>query len=203
MPRGKKAVDVRRVVTQVLNDRIEHKEFAFSGSTSADFSTSGLVYPITQNVVQGDDIIQRSGDQIILERLTVSVNLINNTAALNSSFVGRVVVFSDDMSLSALPAVTDVLDTANYLSGYNNVNVQKRRFKILHDKMYDVVAETNRQSITFSIIKKLRHKVYYNGATNANSALGRGQVYILYIASAASATHFQYSSWFTLRYADP
>lgn len=191
-------IEIKQMVRSMINSQQEVKEFSFTGPSSAAWATAGAVYPITQNVIQGDDITQRSGDMIILRRFQNNQFLTGSVVA-TSNVVGRVILFYDSMSSGSLPAVTDVLDTASYLSGYNNFNKQRNRFQVISDISYSLLGLTNLQlSITDKVYKSNKH-IYFNGSTNANSSLGKNQLYALYISNNALGS---YSAYFTLAYTD-
>jgi len=200
-----KFIGVRRNIASAVKreiDRVlEHKQYAFAGDSTVDYSTTGAIYPVTQNLVQGDQIYNRTGDQVALHKLVVDWNAKNTDASYIATTV-RTIIFVDHMNLGATPAVTDVLDTASYLSGYNNVNVQKKRFTILFDSTKDLVGQTDKSISTVRKVFLMRRKIYYNGATNTGSANSRGALFQLHISSIALATKYTYSTYYSLTYTD-
>lgn len=191
---------IRKVVRSIVESRLEHKRITSAGAL-ADVSASGVVNTISMNVAQGDDINSRSGDIIRPRNLRVKVEFVNSSSSYGS-FLGRVIVFQDKLCAGSTPAVTDVLDTANPLSGWNLVNKQANRFKILLDRSSTVVGQTNKALVVYSVDIPLKGSIHYLGTTAASTSQGRNNIFALFISSGASVGAWRYAWSYDLTYTD-
>lgn len=133
-------------------------------------------------------------------RYTISNGAFNglNSSAAYSAITSptiRVIVFQDWGNEQALPAVTDVLLTANVNAPYNKLN--NKRFTIKYDKTHCINIH---QGITTTggYITEVQHHVarikfaknrtieYITGG-NTIAAASRGQVFTLYVTDTANA----------------
>jgi hypothetical protein len=163
----------------MIDSRIEHKVHTFVlGSTA--FATAGLITPLTQAIVEGSDINQRDGTEILVRKLAVKFS---GAAGAAGSTTARVVIFSDMMAQGGVPAVLDLLDSATYIAGYAPTNVQRNRFKILYDRPMVLVDTATNGNVMRELKFTLNHKVFYSGSTNVAGANGKGALFILFIAS--------------------
>lgn len=205
---SKKMVSVRnnklisRAVKDVLNSRVEHKR-ATTVVAAANWATAGAVIAVSQFIVQGDDIANRSGDTIYLENVKVRINSVYTDSgtgfALNA--VVRVILFSDNMDTGTVPAVTDVLQSASQLSGFNQVSKQAGRFKIYFDESWVHNADTWVAKKCFERMVKVNRKVHFTAASGASSN-GRNSVYALFISDSANAGFLQYTWSYDMQYTD-
>jgi hypothetical protein len=171
------------MIKSMLNSRVELKRsvVAFTGLTT---STAGSITPITQGIVQGDTVSTRDGNQLLVMRLVVRHNLVINTGVQCSQ---RVIIFWDNQANAAQPVVTDVLDSASFITGFNIPNAQSNRFHILHDEFIVTSLNGANSGVDHVWTFPLHHKVTYTGTTNVATANGKGAMYILYIADNANA----------------
>jgi hypothetical protein len=182
---------VRQSIRAILDSNQEHKTATFATPSGANWSLPGSVTEVTRTIIQGDQIYQRSGDQITVKKLKIRM-LTSSTGAGNATNY-RVILFADMTNNGAVPAVTDVLDVADLRAAYQNFNFQRRRFKILHDKMYTNVFGTMTQAREIVLqYPKLHHKVYYNGSAAAVTDNGKGALFILVIADTTGLGQFNY-----------
>ncbi len=186
-------VDVRTLdtrVRQILDSRLEHKRVTALGS-AADLATAGVINSISSNLAQGDDINGRTGDVVRVHKLRVKYTFINSDS-LASFYTGRIIIFQDTLANGALANVTDVLDSANPMSGYKPVYAQSRRFKILLDRTVNVIGATNRSRVTETVDLRVPGTIHYIGSAAANASLGKNTLNALFISDLASAGKFQY-----------
>jgi hypothetical protein len=188
------------MVKDIVNSKIEHKQ-ATVATASADLATAGVVNAITQQITQGSDINNRDGDMILAEDLRLRVTLRQLGANYVSNSV-RLIVFADNLNTGSLPTVAEVLNSANYLSGYYPPNKQKNRFKVYVDTIVDTIGQTNQCCITKDYPIKINRKVFYSasGATSADN--GKGALFFLVLAKAASANVYTYEWSWELKYSD-
>lgn len=175
---------IASIVSKVLERRIEHKTISQT-VVGTSVLTAGTVATITNPIVEGDDINQRSGTTIRLNRIRV---LYRGTAVTTSSSL-RFILFRDMMNQGTTPAPTDVLPAGNWISHYSDTReVQQKRFHIIHDVTMDLpIAGENVKTLVFNI--PLNGVVYYNGATNVASANGKGALFLLVIGNAITTAY--------------
>ncbi len=184
--RGTSQRNLKQVVRSMLDARIEHKraDVFFAVNSAA----AGAVTPLTQGITQGDDISQRSGDRIILEKISIYITSLN-IRLINLPSTLRVIVFEDKLNTGSVPAVTDVLSSADYTDGYNVLNLQSSRFKVLKDAFIVTVSGQTNHAVTNEWHFKVRDHIQYNGGTNVAGANGRGALFMLFIDGGAFATY--------------
>jgi hypothetical protein len=168
----------------MLDDRLEHKVNTFVFGSTA-MSTAGLVSALTQPIVEGSDISQRTGDRITVKKLKILYDL---RAATNSQ-TARVIIFADNLAQGGVPGTADLLDTAAILSGFAPTNLQRNRFKIYYDKVHPLVLTSADERVAREVTLKLNHKVYYSGATSTTGANGKGALFILIISTASVGSY--------------
>lgn len=174
---------MRSMVKRTMQQLLERKVLV-SSITAALPSTTGTVTQLTNFIVQGDNFNQRAGDKITCADHRLKVNA---TAIVNSTSI-RFIILQDMQNNGTTPAVTEVLDTADYLAGYNQLLVlQQRRFKILHDATVDVNIAGEALKTREYVLPK-SGVTWYNGATAVAASNGKGALFMLIIASAAAGT---------------
>lgn len=153
---------------------LEKKRFAVVSTTNSN-TTSGTVINLTNGIIQGDDVNQRSGDQIRILSHTLNVR----ASAVTVSQTFRFIWFRDNMNRGTTTSVTEVLNTANFMSQYNPAPLQQKRFTILRDFMLN--CNLTGESIKSRNITLPGFPVYYNGGTAVAAANGPGAVFLLVI----------------------
>jgi hypothetical protein len=191
---------VRQMVHGAIKGSQEHKRCSFSVAT-ADLVVAGVLNGVTYNIVQGDEINCRSGDTILLEHMRFYWSF-RQIAATYVPVSVRLIIFADMLNYGTTPAVTDVLDTASYLSGYSMINLQKNRFKIYHDSLFDLVGQTSKAIHSFETQYKVNKRVFYSAATAVGGANGKHAIFTLVLSSVASANNYVFASGCTLTYTD-
>jgi len=167
----------------MINRRAEHKVLSTT-NTANTVSTAGTVINLSNNIVQGDNFDNRSGDTIRM----ISTKFMLEFQGVATDSMNRYILFRDMQNLGTTPAVTDVLNSASFISGYDGLNVyQQKRFIIMKDWV-----STNNiagQTLTADVYKTNRpYKIYYNGAASVASANGKGALFVLVIGSGSTAT---------------
>jgi len=187
----------KTAVKQILQSRQELKVNSSGTTAGVAFTTAGVVTPL-DTVGQGDDINQRSGDTVQLKHLRLQISAYEPTANVSSTW--RLIVFSDTMANGAAPAVTDVLDSASFASPYKGINAQRRRFKILHDKLHVLVGTQPNQEVFDIVDIPLNITRYYNDTTATSTNIGKNALFALVISS--NGTTSVYARNFQIRYTD-
>jgi len=179
--------NVRKVVKSILDSRVEHKQITFDFSATS--LSAGVVTNITEGIVQGDGVNNRSGNQIIVDHIDFHISAVS---AANVSSYLRVILLVDRINLGSRPSVTDVISTAVPSSSYAVQGRVQNRFKILADFNL-LTSQANNSNGTNVILSglpaiaatkhtiRLRDKVYYNAATAVAGANGKGAIHMLFI----------------------
>lgn len=164
---------------------LEHKRFALVSTTNSN-ATAGIVNNLTNGIIQGDDINQRSGDQVLIKfhKLTIRASAVT----VNQTF--RFIWFRDNMNRGTTPGVTEVLNTANFMSQLAPAPMQQKRFTILADFQLD--CNVAGEAIKSKVLGQGGTSVYYNGATAVAASNGPGALFLLEIGDSLTGL-FDYS----------
>jgi hypothetical protein len=148
-------------------------------------ATAGVVINLSNNIVQGDDFFQRSGDKVTI----LKQRLLTRFTAVVTSQTCRFILFSDRFNQGTTPVVSDILQAASYIATYAQLDViQQRRFIIIRD--WTVDCSINGRDIQSSTkIDNNERVVFYNGSTAVATANGRGALFLLVIGSAATGLY--------------
>jgi len=159
-------------------------------------SLTGTILNVTQQIIQGDLISQRTGNQISLHHVEIRLNAYNAGTFATSQV--RIIVFQDTQNLGVIPAVTDLLSTANYSSFYNSTEqYQQRRFKILDDWISPLNASAANASVAYLKCFKmgrLNKQVTFQGVTNIAGSNGRNAVFACIIFPNATGITYDFNS---------
>lgn len=172
------------IVRQTLAARIEKKVFSVT-AVGVSVATAGTVINITNGIVEGDDISNRSGTLI----RPVMIRLLYRGTAVTTSSSVRFILFRDMLNQGTTPAASDLLPGGNWISQYADTReIQQHRFKILNDVMFDLnIAGQNVRTLQSTLAMK--GEVFYNGATAVASANGKGAIFLLVIGNAISTAY--------------
>lgn len=173
-----------------------------SGAGSGNFSNTGILV-LLNGVSQGTDYTNRIGRKIILKsllfRLTVVPN--NSSAGLAVGDIARMVILYDCQTNAATPAVTDVLNLADFNEPMNLNN--RDRFKVLSDKFITIGAATyTAGALTagspvpkqIKIYKKMNMEQIFGATGNTVGSIQTGAIWVLFISQGASASTYLYNS---------
>jgi len=173
----------KNAVKQILQSRQECKVFSSGLTVGVALATGGTLLQLTP-IQQGDNIGNRSGDQIYMKDLVLRIVAFQAVAATSCTF--RVIVFTDSMGSGGAVGVSEVLESSTFSSGLAAINRQRNRFRVFHDKFHTLVGATNTQEVVDDIHVKLGVTRYFNDASTAATNIGRNALYCLVIASAAN-----------------
>lgn len=166
------------IVKYYLNP--EYKFLDNSGQVNP--SSTGQVISGNGLIAQGDTDITRDGNSIKVTSWLHRITLEKNASATSTRF--RIILFSDVSSAGAVPAVTDLLQTASVISPLNRVNGS--RFHVLQDKT--CVLDTDTPQKVFEFYKKMQHHIKYLDGTANTTSLGQGSLYVLILSNEATNT---------------
>lgn len=180
-------------------------ENAVSGPTQ--FTSAGLVV-LMNGVAQGSDFTNRIGQKICMKSLLARfwISPSGNTA---SGDIARVMVVYDTQpnSSGSVPAVTDILTSADCFSGINLNN--RDRFKVILDKkiaMYPVVytagAITAGAPISRYVDKyrKFNLDVIFSGTAATIGSISSGS--LLWLLIDQNTTTSEYAIYSRIRFSD-
>lgn len=153
-------------------------------STANVPAAAGTVQNLTNGIVQGDDVIQRSGDKI---RILKQILRVRFSAVVANQSV-RFLLFKDNTNRGTTPAVTELLNSASVVAQYNPVTMLQRRFTVIAD--VTLSCSLNGEAIKErTITSKKGYPVYYNGATAVSTSNGPGSTFCLIIGETASGLY--------------
>jgi hypothetical protein len=180
---------VAKVAAQVANSLIlnkaERKVFTFNQAFTAA-SSAGSIVPITQALVQGDNLDNRTGDKVTLTDLHVSINMAANAVALaTQQGTIRHILFYDTMANGAVPSVADVLQSASVTGRYTAVNLLKKRFRIIWDFTQPLVNTSATHVIHRELHERSKTPVFYQDGTNIAGANSKNAMFMLVITDQA------------------
>lgn len=174
-----------------LDRMLEHKRFALISNTNSN-ATAGIVNNLTNGIIQGDDINQRSGDQIRIK----SHRLVVRASAVTVNQTFRFVWFRDNMNRGTTPTVLEVLNSANFMSQLAPAPLQQKRFTILADFQLD--CNVAGEAIKSHVLNVGGTNVFYNGATAVAASNGPGALFLLEIGDSLTGLYdFSYEPIFT------
>jgi hypothetical protein len=173
---GARQNPTRQMVKSMLSQNLEHKLFNFEDAGT--INSAGLVIPITQGVIEGDNINNRSGRTIVLEMIQFRFRRTLNTLTNRSAAV-RAILLVDTLNQGAVPSVADVIIGGGPQGFYALENYQEGRFRIL----WDITETLSDNSSTLSKFTTHtfhpRHRVFYGASTNVAGANRKGSVFLL------------------------
>lgn len=167
-------------------------------STGNFYTTTGTV-ALLSAVAQGDDITNRTGRSIRLTHFNYRIRVLRGAGATQSAWV-RQIIFADmnavDSAAGALPAVVDVLATAN-IDSFRAMAYDQGRFKVISDVTRIIGVPGDRDNFFYDgSWSPEAHHIDYVGTTGNQAAAGKGNLYILFIADqvASNAMTIGYST---------
>ena len=179
----KKNQQTLAIVKAYMRNTLEKKIFSVTAVGTA-ITTAGVVIPLTNGIIEGDDIANRQGTVINLLRSRILLRAVGT-----ASHSQRFILFRDMLNLQAFPTVGLLLPSGTWISQYADTReMQQHRFKIIKDVTMDLNV-AGRNVITREFDIPLKGKVYYNGAIAGATSEGPGAYYLLVIGSAVSGSY--------------
>jgi hypothetical protein len=173
---------VRSIIDGRLNTLSERKIFNFIIGTSTS-SSAGVIIPITQSLVTGDGIGDRTGDKITIRHISMSAILSLPTLAIVGSI--RLILFADTMANGSNPTVANVLISPSVTGRYEPVSRIKRRFKHIYDKVHSLTVG-GQQVTNVKIDIPLELQVYFQDVSNIPGSNSKNALYALVITDLAA-----------------
>jgi len=177
---------------QKLNRRaVANKESGFVdlASASYNFNTSGGGPALIATIAQGASVNQRIGKKIMLKSIQIRGSAVAASTATTNDCA--LLIVYDRRPTGALPAITDILVSANSISFNNDAN--SGRFKIL--RRMDFTLAGNTTTMTESFTKNLDDYIKVNlpvefqaAGTGAIGDISTGALYIVTVGNQAAGT---------------
>lgn len=176
-------LQVRAMIDGRLNSLVERKIHTVNtGATAA--TTAGVIVPITQSLVQGDNINTREGDKIVVKRLQVNASFALNTLQPVSTI--RYILFLDTMANGVVPTPIELVSPVSVTGLYEPVNLLKRRFHILADIVRPLVLQASNQTVHYGVMFKKEIQIYFGDPGNIAAANQKNALYVLMISDASA-----------------
>lgn len=155
---------------------VEYKVFDTT-NTGVSVTNGGTLYNFN-GIAEGDDQGQRNGRSIKATSIYFRGACAISSAATAS--IVRLIFFVDTTGDAGTPAITDILNTASYLSSMNIATQAGTRFHVLKDFTMSM-SNQGRQITAIKLFKKLAYHLKYTGSLNTN--VGKNAIYLLAIGS--------------------
>ncbi len=160
----------------------------------AQVSATGTVQAQIFVVAVGDDFNERDGRKITLTKVQATFELIleGGTNFTQTSDIFRMMLVIDKQANGALPAVSDILQSA-VIESYVNLN-NKKRFTVLIDRLTTLNSmcgsgvtgtEYGRVKKIYRITRKLNLPILYSGDDGLIDKIKSNNVLLLFISSNA------------------
>lgn len=144
---------------------------------------------LLNGMAAGTDYTQRTGRKMVTK--SILARFIMNTALVDAQQgdVVRILIFIDKQTNGALPAVTDVLNSANYLEPMNLSN--RDRFIVIKDMIFTmnpcdytaaVLTTGAPETKMKKFYKKCSFETIFSGTANTIGSIASGSLLILYIS---------------------
>lgn len=200
--RAKLSAPAKRVLGKFVKSCMDKEaELKHSATTLAATATASAGSIAAANLLvlssQGTGVGQRVGNQWQLKRLVIRGVLTLPAATVGDTV--RILLVVDRAPNGAVAAVTDVLQSASYISDYNLDNVSHMgtsgRFSILSDRTVDlsptgpiVATGTGVVLKHFTISKKMNMPVMYKGNAGTVADLMKNNLFVFAISKSGIAT---------------
>lgn len=188
----------------------QEQKFLDTSTTQAPVSFNGNIAPSSLVAVPaGTGESERVGRKITVRALHLRyVCLMNNQTTPGATDDGvRVIVYWDKQCNGTAATVTDILETADYLS-FNNL-ANKNRFMILMDKQHDISLTAGAgngtanvfgaKAITKSMHKRLNIPIEFSSTTGGLTEIRSNNLGVLVISDNGNIT---YTATARIRYTD-
>lgn len=170
------ALTIAKGVAALINVEEKYNDYNVTAQT---ISSTGVVHYMS-GIAQGDSATSRDGDSI---RGKSILHRCEYVSVAGTSAVVRCLMFVDLNNQGALPAVTDVLQTASRLSPLNTVN--SKRFVVLSDELFDLNQNVATSGIFRStkMFKKIDFHIKYRDTSSSVTGCAANGIFCLYISN--------------------
>lgn len=162
--------------------------FVDLASASRALDTTGAIV-LVATIAQGASINQRLGKRAMYKSFQIRGRVVGNSAAATN--IGTIMLVYDKRPTGSLPAITDVIETANAAALTNNDNAN--RFQILYRRQYSIVGNPagptdDTQHSIDDFVKFKKPIGFKSAATGAIDDIEEGAVYLITVGNNAAGT---------------
>lgn len=175
---------IRQMIKSSIISRAEHKYYTFTPVSAVVSSNAGVVYNLTRDLIEGDNVEQRSGRKVQAVDAHLRISALLPVAGLAG--VSRFIWVIDNLNTGTLPTVGEIIDSTAVTAPYSLSNVSNKRFTVLADRVISMVVGGSNQHVTPVLKSKKKSVILYNGGTCVNTANGRGSQFLLIITDLAA-----------------
>jgi len=168
----------------------QYVELKYHDNSFTDVGVTAGSISCIVNIANGTGPSDRIGNHVSLKDWVMDW-CVRDTAGGSYTHHGRVIILQDLQTNKALPAVTDVLNTATVESLFNPSN--RSRFRIIIDETYSLSSVTaigiawEKNTQKTNLYKNLKgKKITYSGTTSAITDIDAGAILFLHLSDTAS-----------------
>lgn len=182
-------------IKELIN--VEKKFFDVTGNTSG--GSAGQITSLS-NIAEGNDYNNRDGLSVLAQS-TFFRGIWRSAGTETTSTIVRLILFCDNDQRGTDPAVTDILETASYLSPLNHV--QNKRFTIIWDTSFEVEpVGSGKITKIDKRYRKYNAHIKYSSTAGADASAYEGNLYLLDITSTPAVAAPTVNWYHRLRYTD-
>jgi len=169
-------------------------------------SSTGTITPTINIIVQGITESNRIGRKVVLRKIgwRYNLNFVSQAVMATTSDTVRLIVYQDKQTNGATAAVTDILESASFLS-FNNLS-NSGRFRILLDQHHSMHAPTaiagpvtGELDVHAGWFKDVNIPIEFSAATGAIAEIRSNNIGVLVISGVGGT---KLTSKFRLRFSD-
>lgn len=187
-----------KTVSKKLTSTMEDNHYCDSFLAYFNIDTAGFVNPLVYNTPNstytnvGDTDTDRTGSTIKPHHIDMRFTFTCDTGVGSDLFNNlRVIIFRDKNSQGSLPLMSDLLEFSNVDPIKSPIKyINRKRFKVIHDKVYTVNQIAGGDLVvTRRIKKKLDGTSTFLTSTNNVACLGNNQWYWLVVSDSSATPH--------------
>jgi len=178
----KALVATKRISKQVVRPEVKYMNTGSTNVTTTNFDNAGQCFYLSI-CGTGDTDEDRSGSEVHAKYIRFRMNVLKPIAGAQVQLTCRVILFIDKENRQSMPAVTNILETANATAQYTMENIN--RFRILKDELFTLDAQHTMKLVTYNAV--LKHKIHYQTTAAAVTAADEGSVFLLVLSDSTAA----------------
>lgn len=176
---AKQALNTALKVKSLINVEFKHVDTAPNAWTVA----SGGVVLAMNAIAEGDASNERDGLSVRNKSLYLRATISEHASAQKTLI--RMMIVKDQQPNGTTPAITDILEAADWRALMNNINT--RRFKVLVAKDY-ALSNNGNGIVQDNIYKELNFHTKYLGSGGAATDIGYNGIYLVALSNQPTYT---------------
>lgn len=187
-------VKVAKQVKQLVkNQEYKTNDVSLVGSSA----TNLCAFQLLNGIDVGDAYNNRDGNKYVIKSIQISPIEVLTGDSYNTL---RMVVFIDRSNQGSAPGASDLFQVAAdpLFSFFNSTN--RKRFKVLYDRVVSADTTDNVQRIYPGYYKKLNLPVECNGSGSSYTAINKNSVWVMLVSDSSAAPHPLYSFRVRMRF---